>query len=149
MSAEAPARPKGFSPRMANLLQREPSREELEAARQLVEHSQRIHPEVVAQQESQTSQTRTSPKQQAATPYHSNSHGEAQQSVQYTQASPVPSVATIATSTSRKSPTAPNNTAGGQQCRCALLFKHMLQNCVNTVLVIAVQQRLHYGDGLP
>lgn len=116
-ASPAPPRPKGLSPRMANLLHREPSQQELEAARQLVEHSQSVTMQAPAQ-DPQSSQT-ASNQNQTSTPFQ-HGYREASEYPSSTQGSPVVSLASAPImQPSRTSPSAMSNmsTPGGQMCR--------------------------------
>ncbi|KAI5362845.1 Putative Zinc finger, GATA-type, Zinc finger, NHR/GATA-type, transcription factor GATA [Septoria linicola] len=115
-ASPAPTRPKGLSPRMANLLHREPSQQELEAARQLVEHSQSVTMQAPAQ-DPQSSQTASNQNQTSTSFQHG--YREASEYPSSTQGSPVVSLASAPImQPSRTSPSAMSNmsTPGGQMC---------------------------------
>ncbi|KAF2217298.1 hypothetical protein CERZMDRAFT_27646, partial [Cercospora zeae-maydis SCOH1-5] len=106
-----------LSPRMANLLAREPSQQELEAARQLVEHSQSITTTQAPVQESQLSHA--SSTQPQPSPSFRHAYREANEYTQPTQSSPaIPLASAPIMQPSRTSPSAMSNvgTPGGQMC---------------------------------
>lgn len=111
------ANTKPFSPRMANLLHREPSQQELEAARQLVEHSQAHVP---AAQEMQPSHTSPIQHQHQHSKSFSRDYRDANEYAQTVQgSSAVPLASAPIMQPSRTSPSAMNSmtTPGGQMCR--------------------------------
>ncbi|CAK1358215.1 GATA factor SREP [Cercospora beticola] len=116
-SSAPPNRTKGLSPRMANLLT-QPSQQELEAARQLVEHSQSTTTTTQAPvQEPQLSHAPSNQSQTSTAFPHG--YREANEYAQPTQSSPAMSLASAPImQPSRTSPSAMSNigTPGGQMC---------------------------------
>lgn len=118
-SAEQP-RMRPLSPRIPALLQRQPSQQELEVARQLVEHSQSAYPQYDPQLPGDSSRTmqQTSEQLGAALQGRDNGMNGNMQQQQQPQPSPGPSAAG-STSSSRRSP-ATGLPPGGQMCRYAI-----------------------------
>ncbi|CAK4030409.1 GATA factor SREP [Lecanosticta acicola] len=114
-----PARKTAISPSISSLLQREPSQQELEVARHLVEHSQSAQPPPPPPQEPQTSRDamlsiqQMTDQQSAASSYqdYRESNGSPRPHAQ----SPAPSTVPISTTNARRSPTV-SNVPAGQQC---------------------------------
>ena len=107
---------KPFSPRMANLLQ-SPSQQELEAARQLVEHSQAHVPATQEMQQSHTLPTQHQHEHSGSFAHGYRDANDYAQSVQSSLAVPLASAPIM--QPSRTSPSAMNSmtTPGGQMCR--------------------------------
>lgn len=141
------ARQAAISPKISSLLQREPSQQELEVARHLVEHSQSVQPTPPSQEshyprDAMLSIQQMTEQQGAASPVraHYDSNGSARA---YPQPSPAPSAVSAATTNARRSPTV-SNVPAGQQCRY-VMCEVDCDDCANVTQAIVERPRRRFG----
>lgn len=120
-TASATTTSRSFSPRIPTLLQREPSQQDLEVARHLVDYSAQSSMSAPQQQQPRSSDAigemqQTHP-QHDSRPYEQNYPGVSPDSQQYQATSPAMSSISGPASVSRASPNMTNSLPAGQICR--------------------------------